>query len=178
MGGLTSNCGECIIDYWGRSCRTDHCVWTVETRHAFPCAWGRQTSWRLSRNVNYRGYRFDIGGHRFFSKVQYINELWHEIIGKDFLIRPRLSQIHYRGHFFDYLLKAINALTGLGPIRGISDLPELYLRRDCFPMKRRRTSSSGYPIGSGTVCIKSSSRRTLKKFGVSGAILKLRITNP
>lgn len=73
----------------------------------------------LSRTVNYRGYRFDIGGHRFFSKVQLINDLWKEILGEDFLVRPRLSRIHYRGTFFDYPLKACNALTGLGPIEAL-----------------------------------------------------------
>lgn len=70
----------------------------------------------LSRTVNYRGYRFDIGGHRFFTKVPLINELWHEILGEDFMLRSRLSRIHYGGHFFDYPLKATNALTGLGPV--------------------------------------------------------------
>ncbi|MBI3796976.1 MAG: NAD(P)/FAD-dependent oxidoreductase [Deltaproteobacteria bacterium] len=70
----------------------------------------------LARTVNYRGYRFDIGGHRFFSKVPLINELWHEILGEDFLVRPRLSRIHYGGHFFAYPLKALNALAGLGPV--------------------------------------------------------------
>ena len=70
----------------------------------------------LSRTVNYNGYRFDIGGHRFFSKVPLINELWHEILGEDFMLRPRLSRIHYRGHFFAYPLKATNALAGLGPV--------------------------------------------------------------
>jgi protoporphyrinogen oxidase len=70
----------------------------------------------LSRTVNYRGYRFDIGGHRFYSKVPLINQLWHEILGEQFLSRPRLSRIHYRGHFFDYPLRPLNALTGLGPV--------------------------------------------------------------
>jgi protoporphyrinogen oxidase len=73
----------------------------------------------LSRTVNYRGYRFDIGGHRFFTKVPLINELWKEILGEDFLLRPRLSRIHYRGNFFDYPLKATNALAGLGPIEAL-----------------------------------------------------------
>ena len=59
----------------------------------------------LSRTVQYRGYRFDIGGHRFFSKVPRINTLWQEILGEEFLLRPRLSRIHYDGHFFDYPLK-------------------------------------------------------------------------
>lgn len=73
----------------------------------------------LSRTVNYHGYRFDIGGHRFFSKVPLVNELWHEMLGEDFLLRPRLSRIHYRGHFFDYPLKPLNALAGLGPIEAL-----------------------------------------------------------
>jgi protoporphyrinogen oxidase len=70
----------------------------------------------LSRTVNYGGYRFDIGGHRFFTKVPLINDLWNEILGEDFMLRSRLSRVHYRGHFFDYPLKATNALAGLGPI--------------------------------------------------------------
>jgi protoporphyrinogen oxidase len=73
----------------------------------------------LSRTVNYRGYRFDIGGHRFFSKVPLINDLWKEILREDFLVRPRLSRIYYRECFFDYPLKAINALTGLGPLEAL-----------------------------------------------------------
>lgn len=73
----------------------------------------------LSRTVNYKGYRFDIGGHRFFSKVPLINELWREMLSEDFLLRPRLSRIHYRGHFFDYPLKAANALAGLGPVEAL-----------------------------------------------------------
>lgn len=73
----------------------------------------------LSRTVNYQGYRFDIGGHRFFTKVPLINELWNEILGEDFMTRPRLSRIHYRGKFFDYPLRATNALAGLGPIEAL-----------------------------------------------------------
>jgi protoporphyrinogen oxidase len=73
----------------------------------------------LSRTVTYRDYRFDIGGHRFFSKVPLVNELWHEILGENFLLRPRLSRIHYRGHFFDYPLKPLNALAGLGPVEAL-----------------------------------------------------------
>ena len=68
----------------------------------------------ISRTINHLGYRFDIGGHRFFSKVPFINELWQEMLGEEFLLRPRLSRIHYDGHFFNYPLKLTNALTGLG----------------------------------------------------------------
>ena len=73
----------------------------------------------LARTVNYRGYRFDIGGHRFFSKVPLINALWREILPEDFLLRPRLSRIHYRSHYFDYPLKPLNAVTGLGPLEAL-----------------------------------------------------------
>ena len=73
----------------------------------------------IARTTNYQGYRFDIGGHRFFSKVPYINQLWNEILEEDFLVRPRLSRIHYRGHFYDYPLKAMNALAGLGPVEAL-----------------------------------------------------------
>ena len=70
----------------------------------------------ISRTVNHHGYRFDIGGHRFFSKVPLINQLWNEMLGEQFLLRPRLSRIHYRGHFFDYPLRVTNALAGLGVV--------------------------------------------------------------
>ncbi|MEJ2705122.1 MAG: NAD(P)-binding protein, partial [Sedimentisphaerales bacterium] len=70
----------------------------------------------ISRTVNHHGYRFDIGGHRFFSKVPVINQLWNEMLGDQFLLRPRLSRIHYGGHFYDYPLKVSNALAGLGVI--------------------------------------------------------------
>jgi len=68
----------------------------------------------LSRTVSYKGYRFDIGGHRFFSKLPEIEALWQEVMGDDFLERPRLSRIYYNGKFFDDPLRPMNALRGLG----------------------------------------------------------------
>ena len=73
----------------------------------------------ISQTVSYKSFRFDIGGHRFFSKVPLVNELWHEILGDNFLLRPRISRIHYNNHFFDYPLKATNALAGLGPVESL-----------------------------------------------------------
>src|ERR1700738_2232830 len=49
----------------------------------------------LSRTVNYKGYLFDIGGHRFFTKWQEVEQIWHEILNGKFLARPRLSRIYY-----------------------------------------------------------------------------------
>jgi protoporphyrinogen oxidase len=70
----------------------------------------------ISRTAEYQGYRFDIGGHRFFTKVPAVQDLWEEVLGEDLLERPRLSRIYYNDTFFDYPLKPLNALRGLGPI--------------------------------------------------------------
>ncbi len=68
----------------------------------------------ISRTVNYKGYRCDIGGHRFFSKVAAIRRIWRELLPDDLLLRPRLSRIYYNNRFFDYPLNMLNALKGLG----------------------------------------------------------------
>ncbi len=68
----------------------------------------------ISKTVSYRGYHFDIGGHRFFSKSQEVEALWSELLPCDMLVRPRSSRILYRGRFFSYPLKAFEALRKLG----------------------------------------------------------------
>ncbi len=70
----------------------------------------------LAKTVERNGYRFDIGGHRFFSKNQEVEDLWTEILGDEMLTRGRLSRIYYRGRFFAYPIKAVNALWNLGPV--------------------------------------------------------------
>ncbi|HSG48311.1 MAG TPA: NAD(P)/FAD-dependent oxidoreductase [Longimicrobiales bacterium] len=73
----------------------------------------------ISQTAQYNGYRFDIGGHRFFTKIAPVEALWHEILGDEFISVPRLSRIHYRGTFFDYPLKPANAVFGLGIVDSI-----------------------------------------------------------
>lgn len=68
----------------------------------------------LARTVEYKGYLFDIGGHRFFTKVSLVERMWREVLAGDFLTRSRLSRIYYRGKFFHYPLEPWNALRGLG----------------------------------------------------------------
>ena len=70
----------------------------------------------LAQTVAYKGFRFDIGGHRFFTKVGAVREIWRAMLGDDLLTRPRLSRIFYRRHFFDYPLRPLNAIRGLGPV--------------------------------------------------------------
>jgi protoporphyrinogen oxidase len=73
----------------------------------------------ISRTAQYRGFRFDIGGHRFFTKIAPVQALWEEILGDEFISVPRMSRIHYGGKYFDYPLKAMNALSGLGIVNAI-----------------------------------------------------------
>ena len=73
----------------------------------------------LARTVEHKGYRFDIGGHRFFSKNEEVEALWTEILGSEMLTRDRLSRIYYRGRYFAYPLKAANALWNLGPLETV-----------------------------------------------------------
>ena len=74
----------------------------------------------LSRTARYGQFRFDIGGHRFFTKFEPVQALWEEILGDEFISVPRLSRIYYDGTFFDYPLKAANALRGLGIVNALA----------------------------------------------------------
>ena len=76
----------------------------------------------ISRTVERNGYRFDIGGHRFFSKSQEIEDLWTEVLGADLVTCGRLSRIYYKGKYFDYPLKATNALLNMGPVETVRSL--------------------------------------------------------
>ncbi len=74
----------------------------------------------ISRTVERDGWRFDIGGHRFFTKVIPVEEFWHEILtDEDFLLRPRMSRIFYGGKYYDYPIKLGNALGNLGIIEAV-----------------------------------------------------------
>ncbi len=74
----------------------------------------------ISRTVVRDGWRFDIGGHRFFTKVKPVEEFWHEVLPpEDFLLRPRMSRIYYQGKFYDYPIKLGNALSNLGLLEAI-----------------------------------------------------------
>ena len=68
----------------------------------------------ISRTVRHGGYRFDIGGHRFFSKSAEVTRWWRERLPDDFIEVRRMSRIFYRRRFFDYPLKPWNALSNLG----------------------------------------------------------------
>jgi protoporphyrinogen oxidase len=68
----------------------------------------------ISRTEKYKGYSFDIGGHRFYTKVKEVQQLWQEVLGNEFIKVPRLSRIYYRGRFFQYPLSLFDTLFKLG----------------------------------------------------------------
>jgi protoporphyrinogen oxidase len=92
----------------------------------------------ISRTDSYKGYRFDIGGHRFFSKSREVNELWREVLADQFLTRSRLSRIYYDRKFFHYPLKPMDALTKLGLWRA-TRIVMSYVRAQLQPIKPERS---------------------------------------
>jgi protoporphyrinogen oxidase len=68
----------------------------------------------ISKTVEYRGYKFDLGGHRFFTKIAAVRRIWEDVMGDGFMVRPRLSRIYYKGKFYNYPLKIGNVFLNLG----------------------------------------------------------------
>jgi protoporphyrinogen oxidase len=73
------------------------------------------------------GYRFDLGGHRFFTKAEEVEALWHEVLDDEFLERPRMSRIYWNGRFLDYPLRGPDVIRKLGPVELVRSLAS-YLR--------------------------------------------------
>jgi protoporphyrinogen oxidase len=92
----------------------------------------------IARTARYKGFLFDIGGHRFFSKSAVVEDLWTELLPNDMLDRPRSSRIYYRGRFFAYPLKAGEALRQLGPVEAARCVLS-YLKARAIPVARPRT---------------------------------------
>jgi protoporphyrinogen oxidase len=70
----------------------------------------------LAKTVERDGYRFDLGGHRFFTKALEVDDLWHEILGDEFLRRPRMSRIYWNQRYLDYPLRGPDVIRKLGPV--------------------------------------------------------------
>ncbi len=92
----------------------------------------------ISRTVEHDGFRFDIGGHRFFSKAKEVVDLWNEILPDDFIQRPRMSRIYYEGKFYSYPLRAFEALWNLGILRSTLCMAS-FAKAKAFPKKDVRS---------------------------------------
>jgi protoporphyrinogen oxidase len=99
----------------------------------------------ISQTAQRDGWKFDIGGHRFFTKVQPVEALWHEILADDeFLQRPRMSRIFYQGKYYDYPIKPLNALRNLGFVEAVRCVVS-YLAAKVRPPKDQSTLE-GYVV--------------------------------
>jgi protoporphyrinogen oxidase len=92
----------------------------------------------ISRTANYKGFLFDIGGHRFFSRSREVVDLWNEILPQDFIERPRMSRIYYDGKYYSYPLKAFEALGNLGYIESAMCVMS-FMYRQMFPLEKPET---------------------------------------
>ena len=119
----------------------------------------------ISRTVNYKGFRFDIGGHRFFSKSREVEDLWTEIAGADMLNRPRSSRIYYRGQFYTYPLKPFEALSKLGLFESARCMASFAKARAPSHPESEDLSRIGWSISSASASSRSSLRLTPKKSG-------------
>jgi protoporphyrinogen oxidase len=88
----------------------------------------------LAKTVEIDGYRFDLGGHRFFTKAAEVDALWHEVLGEEFLLRPRMSRIYWNKRFLDYPLRGPDVIRKLGPVE-LARCMASYLRAAARPTK-------------------------------------------
>jgi len=86
----------------------------------------------IARTETYRGYRFDIGGHRFYTQVVEVQQFWQDLLGDEFVRVPRLSRIFYRGKFFHYPIDLFDTLRNLGVRESVLSLLS-YLRARALP---------------------------------------------
>ena len=92
----------------------------------------------LARTEVFKGFRFDIGGHRFFTKNDAIMRLWQGVLGEGLITVPRTSRIYYEGRFFNYPLSFFNAISGMGVIESLLILFS-YLRVQVRPYPEEET---------------------------------------
>ena len=70
----------------------------------------------IAKTKEHDGYRFDLGGHRFFTKAKEVDDMWHEVLDEEFLLRPRMSRIYWNKKFLMYPLEGMDVIKQLGPI--------------------------------------------------------------
>lgn len=97
-----------------------------------------ETAGGLSRTESYRGFRFDIGGHRFYTKAPAVEQVWHDVLGEDLLVRQRLSRIYYNGRFYPYPLNLSKTLLNLGLLES-ARIAASYLKWQLRPYPQEET---------------------------------------
>jgi protoporphyrinogen oxidase len=88
----------------------------------------------IARTVERDGYRFDLGGHRFFTRDAAVRAIWEELLGGELLVRQRRSRILFGGHYYDYPVTARSAFAGLGPLES-ARIVASWLRATVIPRR-------------------------------------------
>jgi protoporphyrinogen oxidase len=116
-GGIADNLGTAVLGGGPAGLTAAH----VLTRRDVPgtVIEAEGTVGGIAKTVEFRGYRFDLGGHRFYTKLAPVQRLWEETLGEEFLTRSRLSRVYFRGQFFNYPLRAEDVFRGLGLIESM-----------------------------------------------------------
>lgn len=83
----------------------------------------------IARTAQFDGYRFDLGGHRFFTRIEEIEQLWRDLLGDELLVRPRLSRICYQGQFYSYPLRLGEVIRQIGWGRSLQVLGSYLMAR-------------------------------------------------
>lgn len=94
----------------------------------------------IAKTLEYKGYKFDIGGHRFYTKFSEIKRFYQEFLGSDFLKRDRLSRIYYGKKFYSYPISAPEALANLG-IKTTIKIVASWFKRQIFPYNEENFST-------------------------------------
>lgn len=92
----------------------------------------------LSRSIDLWEQRVDLGPHRFFSHDTNINALWLEVVKDRYDIVDRQTRIYYKKRYFDYPIRAYNALIGLGIFEAARCLAS-YVAERMFPTRDTST---------------------------------------
>lgn len=95
----------------------------------------------LSKTFNHKGYRYDIGGHRFFTKDKKLNDFVEKILGGDSLTVNRKSKIYMLGKYLEYPLKPANAILSLNIINTVLILTDYIKEKIVNIIKPRKIVS-------------------------------------
>ena len=126
----------------------------------------------IARTESYKGFRFDMGGHRFFTTSEPVRQFWKDLLGKDLLTRPRLSRIYYKQQFFFYPLRPLNVVRHLGLVETIHIVIS-YFYWQCFPYRREDTFEQWVTNRFGKRLFETFFKRyTEKVWGISCSELK------
>ncbi len=92
----------------------------------------------IKRQTEHGEFKFDIGGHRWFTKNDELNDLFREVVAEELLWVNRISRIYFDGRYVDYPLKISNALKAIGPItsaRAVADYGRTRVTHRIKPVK-------------------------------------------